>query len=302
VKQAVSFATGRISSIFAIATSLTFVPSIKMKMAYRTFQPCPALRPFIRMYWTFDTALAGETEGILRRRIPDGTASVVITIENFSWTDRGNGWRASEGALLQGVCSHAYLLRAQPKTVSFGVIFKPETAYRLFGLPLGELADGGTDLENAFGPAGKTWAEQIRNAAGNRERIQITDAFLLRRLRHSPAEHPYLDKALSLIRASGGSLEVESLSRQLFVGRRQLERQFRQHIGLSPKMMLRIERFRSALNMAKTHPARGILTEIAHACGYADQAHFIRECRDLTNVAPSHLLVPLREPVSTVLF
>ena len=167
---------------------------------------------------------------------------------------------------------------------------------------MGELADGGTDLENAFGPAGKTWAEQIRNAAGNRERIQITDAFLLRRLRHSPAEHPYLDKALSLIRASGGSLEVESLSRQLFVGRRQLERQFRQYIGLSPKMMLRIERFRSALNMAKTHPARGILTEIAHACGYADQAHFIRECRDLTNVAPSHLLVPLREPVSTVLF
>lgn len=273
-----------------------------MKMAYRTLQPCSALRPFIRMYWTFDTAFAGETEGILRRRIPDGTASIVITIENFSWMDRGNGWRASEGALLQGVCSRAYLLRAQPKTLSFGVIFKPEAAYRLFGLPLGELADGGTDLENAFGPAAKTWVEQIRNAAGNRERVQITDAFLMRRLRRTPAEHPYLDRALSLIRASGGSLEVESLSRQLFVGRRQLERQFRQHIGLSPKMMLRIERFRSALDMAKTHPVRGSLTEIAHTCGYADQAHFIRECRDLTNMAPSQLLVPLREPVSTVLF
>ncbi len=273
-----------------------------MKMAYRTLQPSLPLRPFIQTYWMFDSASAVETEGILRRRMPDGTASIVITIENFSWMDRGNGWRASQGALLQGVCSHAYLLRAQPKTVSFGVIFKPETACRLSGLPLGELADGSTDLENAFGPAGKIWVEQIRNAADDLERAQITDAFFLRQWQRSSTEHPYLDKALSLIRASGGSLEVEELSRRLYVGRRQLERQFRLYIGLSPKMMLRIERFRSALNMAKTHTARGGLTEIAHTCGYADQAHFIRECRDLTDAAPSHLFAPLREPASTVLF
>ncbi len=249
----------------------------------------------------FDS-VTGETEGILRRRIPDGTASIVINIENFSWMDRGSGWQASQGALLQGVCSHAYLLRAQPKTVSFGVLFKPETAFRLPGLPLGELADGGTELDNALGAAAKTWVEQIRNAADDRERVQITDAFFLRRLRQPETAHPYLDRALSLIRASGGNLDVEHLCRQLYIGRRQLERQFRQHIGLSPKAMLRIERFRTALAMAKTHSGRGNLTTIAHHCGYADQAHFIRECRQLADVAPTQLFAPLREADSTVLF
>lgn len=241
------------------------------------------------MYWAFDNSLAADAEGVLRRRIPDGTASIVINIENFSWMNRGTGWKNAEGALLQGVISRPYLLQAQQKTRSFGVILKPEAVNRLLGLPLRELADNDADLEGALGFAAKVWAEQIRNAVGDEERAKLTDAFLLHRLQHRAITHPYLENALALIRQSAGNLDVEQLSLQLFVSQRQLERQFREHIGLTPKMMLRIERFRNALHLAKSGFRRGGLTDIAHNCGYADQAHFIRECRELTGETPSQL-------------
>jgi transcriptional regulator GlxA family with amidase domain len=87
----------------------------------------------------------------------------------------------------------------------------------------------------------------------------------------------------------------------LYISQRQLERQFKEHIGLSPKMMLRIERFRCALQMVQKSTGRGTLTDVAHTCGYADQAHFIRECRELAGDTPSYLFNRTETLVAPVL-
>lgn len=239
---------------------------------------------------------------IQRKRMPDGMASLIINIENFSWTNRAGQWIKSGGALLQGICSQAYLLRAEKNTLSFGVIFKPEAAGMLFGLPIGRLADNSAELENVLRQPEKVWIEQIRNAAHDAERVRIADDFFMRQMQQSQFTHPYLNNALSLIRQSSGDLRVEQLSRQLFVGRRQLERQFKEYIGLSPKMMLRIERFRRALHLARNNTARGTLTHIAHSCGYADQAHFIRESWELAGGAPTQLFDPTGQQDLVILF
>lgn len=269
-----------------------------MEMAYRIIQPCAALQPYVQMYWAFDSQL----DTPVRKRVPDGMASAVINIENFSWIDRGDSREAPYGAQLQGLCTRPYTLYAQQKTASFGVIFRPEASGLLFGLPLRDMTDSAADLEGVMGLPAKNWIEQIRNAADDRERGCIADAFFLRRLQRRAIAHPYLDNALSLIRKSRGNIEVEQLSRQLFVGRRQLERQFRAHLGLSPKMVLRIERFRNALQSPQASAGRGNLTAIAHTSGYADQAHFIRDCRELAGETPSQLFALSRGLNSGVLF
>lgn len=273
-----------------------------MEMAYRILLPCKPLQPYIERYWLYDNRRAAGGEMIQRKRMPDGMASLIINIENFSWTNRAGQWIKSGGALLQGICSQAYLLRAEKNTLSFGVIFKPEAAGMLFGLPIGRLADNSAELENVLRQPEKVWIEQIRNAAHDAERVRIADDFFMRQLQQSQFTHPYLNNALSLIRQSSGDLRVEQLSRQLFVGRRQLERQFKEYIGLSPKMMLRIERFRRALHLARNNTARGTLTHIAHSCGYADQAHFIRESWELAGGAPTQLFDPTGQQDLVILF
>ena len=63
-------------------------------------------------------------------------------------------------------------------------------------------------------------------------------------------------------------------------------------VGLSPKRLARIARFQRALRVLEDpsiESRRGAIT--AADCGYADQAHFVRDFRDLAGCPPgAHLL------------
>ena len=72
---------------------------------------------------------------------------------------------------------------------------------------------------------------------------------------------------------------------------RQLERLFDDGVGLAPKRLARITRFQRALAALERAERRGAGTTTALACGYADQAHFIRDFKTLAGCPPgAHLL------------
>ena len=90
-----------------------------------------------------------------------------------------------------------------------------------------------------------------------------------------------------------GRLSIDETARRAGLTRRHLERRFRRTVGISPKRLARIARFQHAVRLLERQdgslPAPGALT--AAACGYADQAHFIRDFRDLAGCPPGeHLL------------
>jgi transcriptional regulator GlxA family with amidase domain len=72
------------------------------------------------------------------------------------------------------------------------------------------------------------------------------------------------------------------------MSRRHLERQFREHVGLGAKHLARISRVHSALALLQQQPSMSG-AEIAAACGYSDQAHLIRECKQLSGRTPERL-------------
>jgi AraC-like DNA-binding protein len=67
------------------------------------------------------------------------------------------------------------------------------------------------------------------------------------------------------------------------ISSRELERRFKKNIGLSPKQIARIYHFQSVLQLKNKS---GSSTELAHAAGYYDQSHFIREFRDIAGINP----------------
>jgi len=86
-------------------------------------------------------------------------------------------------------------------------------------------------------------------------------------------------------------VSIDRISTATGLTRRHLERQFRQQVGVGPKRLARISRFQHALQLLDSTDStqRGTLT--AAACGYADQAHFIRDFKDLAGCPPTaHLL------------
>lgn len=83
--------------------------------------------------------------------------------------------------------------------------------------------------------------------------------------------------------AASAQLPYRALESQLGIGRRQIERRFLGAVGLRPKQYARLLRIRRAATLMR---GTSSLTEIAHALGYADQAHFTRDFRAVVGMAP----------------
>ena len=91
--------------------------------------------------------------------------------------------------------------------------------------------------------------------------------------------------AIATLRASGGNAAIDRLARSAGLGRRQFERRFSEHVGLSPRLFGRIVRFQRAVR----HLGAESGAAIAARCGYADQAHLIREIRRFAGQTPTAL-------------
>lgn len=100
---------------------------------------------------------------------------------------------------------------------------------------------------------------------------------------------PPIDRVARLAAAlsrSGGRLSIQALARNAKLSDRQFTRRFATQVGLAPKLFARTVRLNAVFHAKARSP--GITwTELVHRAGYADQAHFVRDCRALAGSPPS---------------
>jgi AraC-like DNA-binding protein len=94
-----------------------------------------------------------------------------------------------------------------------------------------------------------------------------------------------LDAAIRRIRTSGGTGSIERIANDAGLGRRQFERRFVERVGLPPRLFGRIIRFHRAFQRLGLESGAAI----AASCGYADQAHLVREMRRFGGRTPTEL-------------
>ncbi|WP_165967421.1 helix-turn-helix domain-containing protein [Luteimonas aestuarii] len=104
----------------------------------------------------------------------------------------------------------------------------------------------------------------------------------------SPAT-PRLAFALARLQASG----VADVARAVGVSERQLRREFRDLLGLSPKAVARLDRFARAVRAGQSI-ASPSWAAVAADAGYYDQAHMIADFKAIAGVTPRALLAELR--------
>ena len=82
-------------------------------------------------------------------------------------------------------------------------------------------------------------------------------------------------------------VSVPNVAAEVGVSERQLERLFRERVGIAPKHYARIARLERAVALsscAVTNQA-----ELALRAGYSDESHLLRDFRELVGVTPSAL-------------
>ena len=167
--------------------------------------------------------------------------------------------------------------------------FTPLGARRFFGKPMSELTDSMVGLDDVLGLEGIALREQLGNARDWSTRFAIAETFVATRLTEARAIQAEIAWAYDRITASGGRMRIASLADRLGWSRKHLAGSFSNAIGVGPKTLSRIVRFNRALGLSRQ--GENDWADIAADCGYADQAHLVREFRDLAGQTPTTLSV-----------
>jgi len=239
-------------------------------MAYVELIPPARLRPAVVCFWNVTPVQVAVPA---RRVYPDGCFDLVFDLDSNA-----------SSALAVGPMTRAIVVSGPARADVFGIRFRPGPASRLFG-PLSELRDAAVDASLLFGRGVAELHERLAAVPEAAGRAGLAAAFLERWLA-GPATDSPIDRLTLAVAAAAPGARVADLAAWSGLSARQLERVFLRDIGLRPKELLRLVRFRAALARLRGGASRS-LTELAYELGYADQAHFTREVRRFAGLTPS---------------
>lgn len=166
--------------------------------------------------------------------------------------------------------------------------FTPAGAQRFFGMPLGEITSRMVRLEELSDPGLAELRRWLADTPDWDGRFALAEAFVQRRIGEGAPQSSEVDWAFRTIVTSGGSIRVRDVAEDIGWSRKHFAERFRNEIGLGPKAIARMARFNRALAMARGGAGDG-WAGIAAECGYADQAHLVREFRDFSGLTPTEV-------------
>jgi AraC-like DNA-binding protein len=250
-----------------------------MPVSYGEFEPAPDLRPLIASYWVF--RVEGDLPGGFEHSVPlDGAVSLFIS--------RRVGLPLVLGPRTEPLC---------PPVVEgdlvHGVRLWPGAAAAALRTDVPALRDQVVPLERVLpGDWAGRFREAVEHEGGDETTVRRLDAAWAPLVARRADLDAAVMRAVFSIVHSQGQIAVGALAQECGLSERHLRRRFVAAVGLSPKELARIRRLRASLVEALADPDRRWV-ELAAACGYADQAHLVREYRRLSGLPPEAFLAHL---------
>ncbi|WP_204251074.1 helix-turn-helix domain-containing protein [Elioraea rosea] len=201
------------------------------------------------------------------------------------------------GSFAAGLYAGPVDIRSDGSAACVQVDFTPLGAYRCLGGAVVDLCARMVDAGDVFRAAGRALVERVRATPSWHARFDLVEDFVASRDDFAPS--PAIAYAWRRLAATGGAARIAGLAEEIGWSRTHLAERFRVEIGVGPKRIARMMRFRRACVQAQVQAeAAGRWARIAASCGYADQAHLIREFVALAGEPPGAWArrVALRDP------
>lgn len=251
-------------------------------MFFKRISPPEDLNDLIECYWVAENNDPTPTE---EKIIPDGFPEIIFHYGDPYLIQLKGQWDVQSKTLFAGqITGHFYLKNSGISGV-LGIKLRPTAPTRLYGLPAEKYTDKVVDLAKVH---------QLTNDFLNDLDVLQGYGEMVSRLNHYFRNLPLIagersiDKAVEMIFKSNGIISINELCSSVYVSERQLERLFKQYVGLSPKFYCRIVRFNYIFQCIQKDDFTWI--DIVHRAGFYDQSHFIRNFRNFTGEEPSSYL------------
>ncbi|MFT3677735.1 MAG: helix-turn-helix domain-containing protein [Chitinophagaceae bacterium] len=253
-------------------------------MIYQTYSPAAELASFVKCYWILESP--AEQMPVRQRIVPDGCMEMI-----FHYGDLYKQYRTAEEFIIQPRCfvfgqiTDALEIEPTGHSAIFSVRFHPDGFLPFAAMPIREMDNKAISLEQLYGAKGVELEKKVLTTVATESKIEIVEAFLLGKLQEAETVDNIIKSTIDTILTANGQLSVNELSAQLKVNRRQLERNFADAVGLSPKQLSRIIRLQATLKLLLNNQFTS-LTALAYEGNYYDQAHFIKDFKEFTGQTP----------------
>lgn len=244
-------------------------------MTYNKVKPYKELEAYIHFYWELK---GNEVERQWERVFPDGCAGIVMNLGDTCLTDNGSTVMEFGKTYVVGAMTSFKDSLIDNNTHLIGVCLKPATFANFYNYTSqNELTNDTVEFEkaNSFN-VDKTFENPFN----------YFDHFYSERIITKTNQ---LQTVINDIHSTNGQISIYELSRRHFTTVRQLERNFKRFIELSPKEYSNIIRFQNALSLIKKSNQNRSLLDIAFECGYYDHSHLANEIKRNTGLPPSLL-------------
>ncbi|MBE9399537.1 AraC family transcriptional regulator [Pontibacterium sp. N1Y112] len=248
-------------------------------------KPAAALHPFVKDYW-FISGTAGTSPKT--EYLPADTGCGITF--NFGDSILMGETLTNQCCVVNGPNTRSMPLHLGSHVDALGIRFHPGMGYPFFQQPL-------TDFPEPIEPHSQLTLrltlnhiyDQLAKAQHPSERTLLLDDWLLHHLTHSLSIQPDLTAALNWLEQQPQD-PIANLPHHVDLGQRQLERVFKQWVGISPKQYHRIVRINTVRSSLRNQSHDIRLSDEAINAGYFDQAHMSREFKRVVGLTPGQYL------------
>lgn len=256
---------------------------------YTEHTPCRALKPYVACFWTSmgemedgeekaAISVAGEREplsGVLV--IPDTCVDVIIELNHGPQTVKSRLCGIQDYSVTVGPGT------GKRKMTTFAVRFY-FWAVRLFlDLDMRDIYNGVLDFELLV-PGSRDAFQELFYQQSLRDKIEWMEEYLLKKLDTGRLNANFFNSVDHMLR-SRGCAAVKDICGCASVSQRQMERLFRQEIGISIKRTASLVRYQNVWREIVCRE-RFEIQEAVGQFGYADQAHLLNDFKRFHSVWP----------------
>lgn len=251
-------------------------------MRYEERDPPQSLRHVVRCFWLL--RMEGPSEGAAEPALPDGSPELIISLcDPIRARDRTGRLRRQPPAMLVGQITRPF---AVWPTGAVDLV-----AARLHPYGAAWLTPAVSRITDGWQALGGDWTRlpaRMAAARGADERVGLLADALERAIEGAAGPDARVVRAVDRIVATHGAEPTARLAELAAVTPRHLQRLFADEVGVTPKRLARIRRVQRVF--AAWRDAPGTWSRVAAECGYFDQAHLVRDFRELAGGAPAGLL------------
>jgi AraC-like DNA-binding protein len=253
---------------------------VASRLNYAVYRPSGRLAAYVR---AFQVLFTEGPAGVSVLDFAGADVSVPLRFGDHVVIDGSEPVTVPSAALV-GPRTRAVSLRFDGSVDQVNVSFYPGVAGAFVGVSTAEVVD-------RMAAPDEVWPRAFREAVAElqplpvEERISRLSELLLARLEPRREPGPQLREAVRLIYATCGRVRVRCLAERVNLSVSQLEREFKRHVGVGPKLLARQARA-SALAAEATRVRSPDLAWLAYRYGFSDQAHLTREFGELMGLTP----------------